>query len=53
MGGEAERRCPALADRVHVGLGEVFLAEMQMLRAGVDGRAPVVVDHELASACRW
>ena len=29
-----------------LGVGEVFLAEMQVLCAGDDRRAPVVVDHE-------
>ena len=51
MGGEAERQSGA-ADRGDVGFGEVFLAEMQMFRAGHDRRAPVVVDDELGVACR-
>ena len=38
---------PALRIALEVGVGEVFLAEMQVLRAGDDRRAPVVVDHEL------
>ena len=46
MGGDAERQ-PGFADRVEVGVGQIFLAEMQMLRAGDDRRAPVIVDHEL------
>ena len=46
MGGDAERQ-PGLADFVEVGVDEIFLAEMQMLCAGNDRRAPVVVDHEL------
>ena len=50
MGGDAERQ-PGLADRLEIGVGQIFLAEMQMLRAGDDRRAPVVVDHEFASAC--
>ena len=45
MGGDAERQ-PGVADRLEVGVGEVFLAEMQMLGAGDDRRAPVIVDHE-------
>ena len=46
MGGDAERQSGA-ADRGDVGVDQVFLAEMQMLGAGHDRRAPVVVDHEL------
>ena len=37
MGGEAERHAGA-TDRLHVGGREVLLAEMQVLRAGVDRR---------------
>ncbi len=50
MGGDAERQA-GVADRLEVGVGEIFLAEMQMLGAGDDRRAPVVVDHELRRAC--
>ena len=46
MGGNAERQ-PGVADRLEVGVGEIFLAEMQMLGAGDDRRAPVIIDHEL------
>ena len=52
MGGDAERQA-GIADRVEVGIGEVFLAEMQMLCAGDDRGAPVIVDHELCRACPW
>ena len=45
MGGDAERQ-PGFADFAEVGVGKVFLAEMQMLCAGDDRRAPVIVDHE-------
>ena len=50
MGGDAERQ-PGLADRLEVGIDKIFLAEMQMLGAGDDRRAPVIVDHELWPAC--
>ena len=45
MGGDAERQS-GFADFAEVGVGKVFLAEMQMLCAGDDRRAPVIVDHE-------
>ena len=50
MGGDAERQS-GFADFAEVGVGEVFLAEMQMLCAGDDRRAPVVVDDEFGVAC--
>ncbi|GCC43866.1 hypothetical protein chiPu_0027954 [Chiloscyllium punctatum] len=46
MGGDTEREL-GFADLGEVGVGEVFLAEMQMLGTGDNSRAPVVVDHEL------
>ena len=46
MGGNAERD-PGVADRFQVGIDKVFLAEMQMLGAGHDRGAPVIIDHEL------
>ena len=46
MGGNAERES-GVADRLEIGIGQVFLAEMQMLGAGHDRRAPVIIDHEL------
>ena len=45
MGGDAERQ-PGLADLVKVGIDQVLLAEMQMLRAGHDRGAPVVIHHQ-------
>ena len=45
MGGNAKRQ-PGLADRRKVGIGQIFLAEMQMFGAGDDGGAPVIVNHE-------
>ena len=42
---EAERQ-PRLLDRGDVGLGEILLAEMKMLGASDDRRAPVVVDDQ-------
>ena len=52
MGGDAERQA-GLADRLEIGVGKIFLAEMQMLCAGDDRRAPVIVDHEFGRACPW
>ena len=46
MGGEAEREARG-ADRLHVGIGEVLLAEMHVLGFRLDRRLPVIVDHEL------
>ena len=45
MGGDPERQS-GFADFAEVGVDKVFLAEMQMLCAGDDRRAPVIVDHE-------
>src|SRR5262245_1003331 len=45
MGGDAEREAGG-ADRLEVSIGQIFLAEMQVLRAGLDRRAPVIVDDE-------
>ncbi len=40
------------ADRRNVGAVEVLLAEMHEIRAGLDGGAPMVVDHELRAGRR-
>ncbi len=45
MGGDAERQ-PGIADRLQIGIDQVFLAEMQMFGAGDDRRAPVIIDHQ-------
>ena len=45
MGGDAERQA-GFADFIEIGIDEIFLAEMQMLGAGDDRRAPVIIDHE-------
>jgi len=42
MGGDAERQL-RFADLGEISIGEVFLAEMQMLGAGDDRGAPVIV----------
>src|ERR1700733_6006576 len=43
MGGKAECQS-GFTDGAKVGLGEILLAEMQMLGAGDDRRAPIIVD---------
>ena len=46
MGRNAEGQ-PGAADRGHVRRIEVFLSEMQVLRARIDGRAPIIIHDQL------
>jgi hypothetical protein len=46
VGRDAQRQS-GIADRGEIGLRQIFLAKMQVFRSGDNGRAPVIVDHQL------
>jgi hypothetical protein len=51
MGGNAQLQ-PRRADRVHVGLVQIFLPQMQPVAAQLDRQLPIVVHHQNGAMLR-